>query len=262
LLRSNSAKLGQITSGWENASILTMIWRWLTLFSFGTLLCQAASTVVGRIDLTVTAGHARDKNQADQSGTVIWLEPRSNDSREDVKGRRFKILQKDKRFTPHVLAIPIGSTVDFPNEDPIFHNAFSNYDGQIFDIGLYPPGTSRTITFRRPGIVRVFCNIHATMSAVIVVLDTPYYAVTNGDGAYRIENVPSGIYRLHLFHERANEQALRDLTRDVTVSQLIEEIQPIHITQTGYLAVTHLNKYGKPYQPTAADPGTYPGAKQ
>jgi plastocyanin len=239
-----------------------MTWHWLILFSLGTLLCQGGSSVIGRIDLTAKSGRGQDSKLADESGTVIWLEPQSDESGTDLKRGRFEIRQRNKRFTPHLLAVPVGSAIDFPNDDPIFHNAFSNYDGQIFDIGLYPPGTSRTITFRRPGIVRVFCNIHSTMSAVIVVLDTPYYTSTNRDGTYRIENVPPGSYRLHLFHERADEEALRNLTRDVSVSQPVEQMDPIHIEEAGYLAVTHLNKYGKPYGPVSADPGTYPGAKQ
>ena len=112
------------------------------------------------------------------------------------------MIQKDKTFTPHVLAIPVGATVDFPNFDPIFHNAFSNYDGKTFDLGLYPPGTSRSVVFSRPGIVRVFCNIHATMSAVIAVLDTPYFDVdARRTAALRSRRSRPGEYRLRLFHE-------------------------------------------------------------
>ncbi len=112
-------------------------------------------------------------------GVVVWLEPLSGVAVLPAKAGRAEMIQKDKTFTPHVLAITAGTTVDFPNYDPIFHNAFSNYDGQIFDIGLYPPGTTRSIPFRRPGVVRVFCNIHPTMSAVIVVLKSPYFAVSD-----------------------------------------------------------------------------------
>ena len=86
--------------------------------------------------------------------------------------------QKNKTFSPHILAISAGTFVDFPNDDPIFHNAFSSYSGEIFDVGLYAPGTSRSVQFSRAGIVRVFCNIHSSMSAVIVVLPTPYFATT------------------------------------------------------------------------------------
>ena len=90
------------------------------------------------------------------------------------------MLQKGKMFTPHILPIMTGTTVDFPNSDPIFHNAFSSYNGQIFDVGLYPPGTSKSVRFTRPGVVRVFCNIHPTMSAIILVLE---HALFRADGA-------------------------------------------------------------------------------
>ena len=98
------------------------------------------------------------------------------------------IRQKGKTFLPHILAITAGTVVDFPNDDPIFHNAFSNYNGQIFDLTLYPPGTTRSVHFTRPGVVRVFCNIHASMSAVIVVLKTPYFAVSNRDGTFAMRS--------------------------------------------------------------------------
>ncbi len=100
-----------------------------------------------------------------------------------------------------MLAIEAGTRVDFPNFDPIFHSAFSNYNGKPFDLGLYEPGSSQSVRFTRAGVVRVFCNIHPTMSAIIIVLDTPYYSTTKKDGTFRIENVPAGDYRLHVFHE-------------------------------------------------------------
>src|SRR5204863_367127 len=105
------------------------------------------------------------------SGVVVWLDPQV--AMPPAPGQA-RMLQKDKTFIPHVLPITVGTTVDFPNADPIFHNAFSNYNGQLFDIGLYAPGSSRSVRFKSAGIVRVFCNIHANMSAVIVVLATPY----------------------------------------------------------------------------------------
>ena len=99
---------------------------------------------------------------------------------------------------------PGGRHGRFPNLDPIFHNAFSNFSGQPFDIGLYPPSTSRSVTFKHPGIVRVFCNIHPTMSAIIAVLNTPWFAVTQATGKYSIANVPAGrISTAHLPRARA-----------------------------------------------------------
>src|SRR5947209_12903357 len=168
----------------------TMIWRLLTSFSLVCALASAAA-VTGHVSIT-ESGHEGSKF-ADPAGTVVWLEPLETVSTPGkLQAGAFRMVQKNKTFTPHVLAIPAGSTVEFPNSDPIFHNAFSNYDGQIFDIGLYPPGTTRSITFRRPGAVRVFCNIHAAMSAVILVVDTPYFAVTDESGAFSIEGMPKG----------------------------------------------------------------------
>jgi len=170
------------------------------------------------------------------------------------------MLQKDKTFSPHVLAITVGTTVDFPNFDPIFHNAFSNYDGQIFDIGLYPPGTTRSIPFKREGVVRVFCNIHPAMSAVIVVLKSPYFAVSNKTGAFEIADVRPGSYRVYVFHERATEQTLAALVRTIEVSEQPLQLQPISVSESGYLEPPHKNKYGKDYGPVT-DSGIYPGRK-
>jgi hypothetical protein len=170
------------------------------------------------------------------------------------------MIQKDKMFSPHVLPIMIGTPVNFPNYDPIFHNAFSNYNGQLFDIGLYPPGSSRSIVFRREGIVRVFCNIHPTMSAVIVVLKSPYFSVSNKNGDLQMTGVPAGSYRMHVFHERATEQTLAALTKTVEISDARIELQEISVSESGYLQLPHQNKYGKEYPPDA-DSGAYPGKK-
>ena len=174
---------------------------------------------------------------------------------------RAEVDQKNKKFIPHILAIPVGSTVDFPNSDPIFHNAFSNFEGKVFDIGLYAPGTSRSVRFDRPGVVRVFCNIHSTMSAVIVVLNTPYFAETNRDGNYHIPNVPVGEYILRLFHERASASTIEALVRRVNVRDNTAVIPPIAISESGFLPLRHKNKYGKEYPPAQED-SFYPGAKK
>ena len=109
--------------------------------------------------------------QKDFSGVVVSAQPVGRaESRRHLPAHA-TMLQKGKMFTPHILPVMAGTTVDFPNFDPIFHNAFSSYNGQIFDVGLYPPGTSRSVRFTRPGVVRVFCNIHPTMSAIILVLE-------------------------------------------------------------------------------------------
>lgn len=239
-----------------------MIWRLLICFSLCGCLGSAAQ-VRGQISIMDTShGAAKSINPG---GTVVWLDNASGDANESGEARRepssFTMLQKNKSFSPHVLAIPVGSTVDFPNGDPIFHNAFSNYNGQIFDIGLYPPGTSRSVKFSRAGIVRIFCNIHATMSAVIVALKSPFFATTAADGTFTIDGVPDGTYNLCIYSEHATEKTLSRLTRKVEVTGESKDLGTISLEGSAYLNIPHLNKYGKEYPP-APDSSLYPGARQ
>jgi plastocyanin len=219
-----------------------------------------AATVTGHVQLMFSNDPSVRKHQ-DYSGVVVWLEPFAGLPMFQAKAKHAEMIQKDKMFSPHVLPIMIGTTVDFPNYDPIFHNAFSNYNGQIFDIGLYPPGTTKSIVFKREGIVRVFCNIHPTMSAVIVVLKSPYFGVSNKSGELQITGVPAGSYRMHVFHERATEQTLASLARILEVSEERTQLPPISVSESGYLQLPHTNKYGKEYPPDA-ETGAYPGRKR
>jgi plastocyanin len=213
-------------------------------------------SVTGAVQLTGSSGSAVHKNE-DFSGVVIWLEAPGK-SLAPIPSEHVRMIQKDKRFSPHVLAVGVGSTVDFPNLDPIFHNAFSNFDGQIFDLTLYPPGTSRSVHFKHPGVVRIFCNIHPTMSAIIVVLDSPYFATTGKDGHFTLPDVPAGQYRLHVLHERATPEALAALSRSVTIPASDLTLPLITISEAGYLPVPHKNKYGRDYPPVPDDRPGYP----
>jgi plastocyanin len=213
-----------------------------------------AATVTGRVDLSDSA---LLRKLRDSSGVVVSLWA-ADGAAMPAAGRHATMAQKNKAFHPHVLAIAVGTTVDFPNYDPIFHNAFSNYDGQVFDVSLYPPGSSRSVLFRRSGIVRVFCNIHSTMSAVIVVLPTPYFATTRRDGTFDIPNVPPGAYTLHVFHERATPANLAKLQRRIEVSGQDVALGPIPISEAGYIPIPHTNKYGRDYPPEPSDGMPYP----
>ncbi len=237
-----------------------MTWRLAICFSLFAGLALPA-TVRGKISIQEANG--KRAKQLQLSNVVVWLTDTNPDAGALVKANavKAKMLQKNKTFTPHVLAIPVGSTVEFPNADPIFHNAFSNYNGQIFDIGLYPPGSTRTVKFQRPGIVRVFCNIHASMSAVIVVLNSRWYATSDADGQFEIENVPAGSYSLGIYYERATEQTLSALQRTVSVGDDSVDLGTIAISESGYLSIPHMNKYGKPYPSATTDPGAYPGGR-
>ena len=160
-----------------------------------------AATVTGNVALVGTDGHAPKKR--DSSGVVVWLEPVGGAPRlAPAQPKQATMEQRNKAFVPHVLAVELGTAVDFPNYDPMDHNAFSNYDAQVFDVHLYAPQESRRVVFRRPGIVRVFCNVHETMSAVIAVLQTPYFAVSNAAGRFEIQ-APAGEYTLRFWDERS-----------------------------------------------------------
>lgn len=126
-----------------------------------------------------------------------------------VAPMRARIAQKDEQFTPQVVAVTTGSTIDFPNEDPYFHNVFSLSSAASFNLGRYRSGESRARQFPETGIVKVFCQIHAQMNAVILVLDHPWFAIPDADGTFTIPNVPAGEHALVAWHERIGEKRER-----------------------------------------------------
>jgi plastocyanin len=212
-------------------------------------------TVSGTVRLIDSNDPAVRKN-TDYFGAVIWLE-RSGGMPLPVQPKAAQMAQKKKQFVPSVIAVPVGSTVSFPNFDPIFHNAFSTFAGQIFDVGLYPPGTDEKVRFHRPGVVLVYCNIHPTMSGVIVVVNTPYMAVSKSDGSFRIDGVEAREYHLHVFHARATEQTLQALERNLFVGSDAVSLPPLEISESGYIQMPHKNKFGKDYPPVIEDRPMY-----
>lgn len=247
-----------------------MTWHWLISFNrrgqakvcgttaFLLAIQVAAATVSGHVELKDSRDPAV-RSKGNYSGIVVSLVP--TDKAAGLTPGHATIRQKGKTFLPHILAITAGTVVDFPNDDEIFHNAFSNYNGQIFDLTLYPPHTTRSVRFTRPGVVRIFCNIHSSMSAVIVVLQTPYFAVSKRDGTFTIPDVPPGGYRLNVFHERATDTSLRALDQNITIPDSNFELPAISVSETGYLPVPHSNKYGQPYPHTQDENQVYPGVR-
>ena len=214
-----------------------------------------AGVVTGHIRLVQSEASAV-KKKSDYSGVAAWLTSKAEQSTHPLPKHAI-MLQKNKTFTPHLLVIPMGSSVDFPNLDPIFHNAFSNFNGQIFDVALYPPGSSRTVRFERPGIVRVFCNIHPSMSAIIVVVNSNHIAITDREGEYVFSNVTPGKYQIHFFHERATPETLEALEQTITASDDGAELPTLIISEAGYLPVAHKNKYGQDYPANGNDSDSY-----
>jgi plastocyanin len=115
------------------------------------------------------------------------------------------IMQKDEAFVPRVVAITTGSTIDFPNGDPFFHNVFSLSRGASFDLGRFPRGETRSRKFTTPGLVKVYCHIHSHMTASIMVFDHPYFRIPSADGTFSIDDVPAGTYQVSAWHERIGE---------------------------------------------------------
>ena len=145
-------------------------------------------------------------DQSALRGVVVWLEgvPRTASADDAAAPAAARMEQKNERFLPRVLPVAMGTTVAFPNGDPIFHNVFSLSSARTFDLGRYPRGDSRSVRFDKPGIVQVFCHIHNDMRAFVLVLDTPAYAMPGTDGRYALAGIPAGEYTLVAWHERAS----------------------------------------------------------
>ena len=158
---------------------------------------------------------------------------------------RLMLRQKNKTFTPRLLGVPVGSVVDFPNDDVIFHNVFSLSGPQPFDLGQYRSGQSQSRTFTQAGTYRVFCNIHPNMSALILVVPTPYVAITDADGRFVLD-LPPGRYRLSAVSERAGPASI-----EITAESGATQAGPLTLDESAWVAVQHKNKFGKEYPPAS-----------
>jgi hypothetical protein len=187
---------------------------------------------------------------------VIWLEPmEGTPALPFVPRDHYTLLQKHRTFIPHLQVIPVGSMVQFPNADPFYHNVFSLYEGKRFDLGLYEAGSSKSVTFSRPGVSYIFCNIHPEMSAVVLALSTPLYAIADGHNSFVLHGVPEGDYRLHFWIEGVNQSVLESLTRPVHFSSHDLDLGAVSAPIAGPMNMTHSNKFGNPYDNDA--PSTY-----
>lgn len=193
-----------------------------------------AGSVTGRVQVVDKAGKAA----ADLGDTVVWVD--------DVKAKprpaRATITMQGKTFVPKVTVVPVGSTVDFPNQDPILHNVFSVSGENRFDLDLYKRPKSGSVTFQVAGLVRVYCNIHPQMSAIVMVRDNPFFAKAGPDGSFRIEGVPAGRHVLKAWHERGGESST-----EVVVPGEGEVSAELRLDASTWKRAPHKNKYGKDY---------------
>ncbi len=181
----------------------------------GICLCMLASILLPLLPLAAQTGTVKGKVTArgmrDNSDAVVYIEKIPNKTFPAPK-EPVVVDQVNLMFVPHVLPVLVGTTVAFPNSDEVRHNVFSPSPARRFNLGTYPRGVSRTVTFDKPGEVALLCNVHAEMSAYVVVVETPYFAVSVKDGSYTIRNVPPGRYVLKTWHEKLKSQ-----TREVEV---------------------------------------------
>jgi plastocyanin len=224
---------------------LPIVWLALTLCSGWA----QAVTLKGQVTLERTAGAAAK----DASGVVVWLTPISNPgagAAAPMKSAALphpRLVQTGKHFEPHLLIIPVGTAVEFPNKDPFFHNVFSLFEGKRFDLGLYEAGSSRMVRFDKPGISYIFCNIHPQMSAVVITLATPYYASSNAAGEIVVSGIPPGRYMLNIWFEGSVPEELARLRHEVSVSDTEHSLGIIRLAGQDRVQLRHKNKYGKDY---------------
>jgi len=226
----------------------------LVLAVLAAVLCAPAQqTLRGHVQLTRN-GHS----MANASKAVVWLTPigATPDPPHQDASQIPQLVQKDKSFHPSLLVIPVGGKVEFPNHDPFFHNVFSLFEGKRFDLGLYESGTTRFVQFDKPGVSFIFCNIHEQMSAVVIALTTPYYAISDARGDVSISNVPPGRYELKFFHSSVAPAALHALTREITIAPGETSLGSFTLTETD-VTVAHKNKYGRDYDRPSPDSPAY-----
>ncbi|HJT00842.1 MAG TPA: carboxypeptidase regulatory-like domain-containing protein [Terriglobales bacterium] len=234
-----------------------------TCLALAGLLLAAPAMVLGQATVRgqaqlVSRTKGR-KTRDDNSNVVVWLVPESRPVSRAELMREFKptqplrLVQKDKGFRPHILIVPAGAVVEFPNRDPFFHNVFSLFDGKRFDLGLYEAGSTRRVHFDRPGISYIFCNIHAQMSGVVIALGTPYYAISERSGTFTIPAVPPGNYEMQVWYEGSTPDVLKALTRKINIPESGVSLAAIHVLENTSL-LPHKNKYGQDYDPSTYDP--------
>lgn len=159
----------------------------------------ADAGIAGRVRLI--AGRRQKIAPGDVDDTVVWFTPTG--SAPTPEPGRYSMLTLQKSFDPDLLVIPVGSTVSFPNGDPVLHNVYSDSSANSFDLGFYGEGQTREHTFNSPGLVAVFCNVHSAMQSKILVLETPHFARADAEGNFRIAGIPAGSGTLSVWHPRA-----------------------------------------------------------
>ncbi|MBI4420495.1 MAG: hypothetical protein HY560_06685 [Gemmatimonadetes bacterium] len=200
---------------------------------------RPAAAPVAAVSGRITVLERGNKTATDVGRAVVWLQAPAARA---PAPKNASVITEGKEFRPRVAVVTVGSTVSFPNNDPFNHNVFSLSEEGAFDLGLYGRGVAKSTRFTRPGVIRVYCNVHAQMAAFVLIRDNVYYTQPSGDGSFSIEGVPPGKYLLHAWHERSNE-----VTQEIEVTAQGVEGLDLQLDARGYKFVQHLNKFGQPY---------------
>lgn len=194
-----------------------------------------AGTVAGKVELIEKGG----RRASDLSDVIVYVEgPKAKG-----KPERVTMAMKDKAFRPRVAAVSAGGVVEFPNQDPIFHNVFSVSGANRFDLDLYKRPKSGSWTFTSPGVARVYCNIHPQMSAVVLVRDNPYFTTAAADGSFTIAHVPAGRWQIKAWQERAPEAS-----QEIVVGADSQVTAQLVLDGSQFKTTPHKNKFGKDYK--------------
>lgn len=175
------------------------------------------------INGSIINGKIEAKGVRDARDVIVFLENVEGDF--EPPAEKASIVQKNLTFNPHVLPVLVGTTVEYPNNDNVMHNVFSPSKTKKFNLGTYGHGDSRDMTFDKSGIVTILCNVHTEMSAFIIILENPYFALTGPTGEFTINNIPPGTYTIKTWHEKLEEQE-----QEITLSQ--DESKTINFTLT------------------------------
>jgi hypothetical protein len=221
--------------------------NWCAVLLF-TLPMVASGQVPMSIDVHSRLQFPNGSAQHTLPSAVLWLKPLGDSPPAPfVPDREYTLVQKNRTFKPHLLVIPVGSLVRFPNRDPFFHNVFSLFDGKKFDLGLYEAGSTKSVSFSREGVSYIFCNIHPEMSAVILTLSTSIYAIADVHGVFQIANVSTGDYEMHIWIEGVPQPDLNRMTRRVHLVAGSSDLGAVQIPSTLIKSEPHTNMYGQPY---------------
>jgi len=226
------------------------------LIAGASLLWSQTATVTAQVEITESGAKQASTahGAADASGVAVWLVPLDEAAKRAAQATRSrtianipKMAQKNKAFEPHILIVQVGSQIQFPNEDPFFHNVFSLFNGKRFDLGLYEAGSSKTINFDRAGISYLFCNIHPEMSAVVIAVDTPLFALSDRVGRVAIPGVADGRYEVQVWYERGVADNLKSLSRALVIDSSSRSLGRFQVAVNPDFTLAHKNKYGQDY---------------